>query len=291
MDQVSEPASHGRPPSTADMIHELVGDQGQNLDTHKLAQPALDRLQMSWAADVEDVYPIIGIANFFFLKEPPNPHKRVYITSLSDPEKVIAGLKKSLESWSSLRSIAVEYDQATRLLVVLRATERYFDQAISTHADVDTEQALTEMSMSGNHAVSELPRGLMFKIVVAYVKRTKTVGVVVLANHAIYDAYSINGWGKDVEALIVGSSIRRRIPHKVFAEAYYLHRTSLAAKLASDYHVNRFQGIGSMRHALWPRPEMFDRAPARDGVPNKEGKLEAVEGERYNNPQIIRYCW
>ena len=188
-----------------------------------------------------------------------------------------------------MRSIAVEYDQKTRLLVVLRATERYFDQAISTHPDVENEQALTETSMSGNHAASELPRGLMLRVVVARIKSTKTVGLVVLINHAIFDAISINAWGTDLEYLIRGGSIPERTPHKAFAEMYYLHQTSLVAKLAIDYHVRRLRGIGSMRHAIWPPSQLFHNVSARAGVPNNEGRIEAVEGGGYNNAQIIRY--
>ena len=123
MNQVSKPTWHGRPPATADMIHELGGNQGQKVNTQKLAQPALHRLQMSWAADIEDVYPLVGTSSFVFMKEYPNPHKLVFVTSLSDVERVIGALKTSLESWSIFRSIAVEYDQATRLIVVLRATQ------------------------------------------------------------------------------------------------------------------------------------------------------------------------
>ena len=289
MDQVPKPTRYNRPPATADMIHELGGNQGQKVNTEKLAQPALNRLQMSWAADVEDVYPIIGASSFFLMKEYPNPHKLVYVTSLSDVERVIGALKTSLESWSIFRSIAFEYDPATRLIVVLRATQRYFDQAISINEDVENEHALTKVSMSANHAASELPRGLMFRIVVARLKSTSTVGVVVLANHAIYDAVSINRWAQDVERLILGSYTIERIPYKAFAEAYYLYRTSLAAKLTTDYHVNRLKGIGAMHHALWPPPQLVQSVLDRAAQPNNEGEAEAVEGGGRNNPQIIRY--
>ncbi len=289
MEQISKPACHGRPPATADMIHELGGNQGQKVNTQELAQPALDRLQMSWAADVEDVYPIIGTSSFVFMKEFPNPHKLIFVTSFPDVERVIGALKTSLESWSIFRSIAVEYDQATRLIVVLRATQRYFDQAISIDTDVGNEHALTKIPMSATHATSELPRGLMFRIVVARLKSTSTVGVVVVANHAIFDVVSINRWAKDVEGLILGSPIGERIPHKAFAEAYYLYRTSLAAKLTADYHVNRLRGTGAMHHALWPPPQLVQSVPDRAAQPKNEGKAEAAEGGGRNNPQIIRY--
>ena len=129
----------------------------------------------------------------------------------------------------------------------------------------------------------------MFKIVVACVKSTSTVGVVVLANHAIFDVVSFNRWAKDVERLMLGRHIVERIPHKAFAEAYYLYRTSLAARVTVDYHVNRLKGTGAMHHALWPPPRLVQSVPDRAAQPNNEGKAEAVEGGGRNNPEIIRY--
>lgn len=276
-------------PSVANMTHELVGDQRNPHRTQSLAQPELDRLQMSWEADVEDAYPLSIPANFISMKEFPNPHKMVYTTSLADIETVVAAVQVTLGCWSILRSIAVEYDEKTRLLIVLRGTERYFHQAISISPDVENEQALTETSMSANHAASELPRGLMFRIVVVRIKSTKTVGLVVLVNHTVFDAFSIHAWGLDLESSLRGRSIPKKTPHQAFAEMYYLHQTSLAAKLAIDYHVRRLRGIGSMHHAIWPPSQLFQDVSARAGVPNNEGRMEAVEGGGDNNPEMIRW--
>ena len=244
---------------------------------------------MTWEADVEDVYPIIGTPIFMFMKEFPNPHKLVFTTLLVDPDELIAALKTALKSWSILRSIAVEYDQATRLVVVLRATQRYFDRAITIHTDVEDDQALVGISVSGDHAASELPRGLMFRIVVARVKSTKTVGMIIVVNHAIMDAVVLNTLRKDVEALITGVGVPKMIPYKAFAEAYYLHQTSLAAKMATDYHVERLRGIGTMHRALWPPTDLFQSVRIRPGVPNETGKIEAIEGGGYSNAQVVRY--
>ena len=272
------------------MIHERFGDQSDTQNTQSLAQPHLDRLQLSWEADVEDAYPIIGTTSFFSFKELINPHKRVYITSMTDPYELVAALKTTLRSWSSLRSIAVEYDQATRLVVVLRATQRYFDRAISIHTeDMEDEQALKDISMPCNHAVSELPRGLMFRMAVARVKSTKTVGLVIVVHHAVFDAASIIAWGKDLEALLAGNILTKRIPHKVFAEAFYLHQTSLAAKMSTEYHLQRLRGMGSLHDALWPPSHLYHNLPTRAGVPDEMGRVEAIEGAAYSGAEVIGY--
>ena len=146
-----------------------------------------------------------------------------------------------------------------------------------------------KISMPGNHAASELPHGLMMRMIVAKVKSTKRVGLITLINHAVMDGVSINAWDRDLAALITGPSIPRRIPQKAFAEVSYLYQTSLAAKLVIEYRVKRLRGIGSMHHAIWPSPHLFDNVPSRAGVPNDNGRFEAIEGGGYNNSQIIRY--
>ena len=289
MDSFLRAGSCAQPQSLGDKVHELIGNPKGSQNIQSLTRPHLDRLQMSWEADVEDVYPIIGTLSFLYMKDFPNPHKRVYITSLTDPYELVAALKASLRSWSSLRSIAVEYDQATHLMVVLRATQQYFNYAILFHPDVEDEQALTEISIPGNHTASELPQGLLFKMVVAKVKSTKTIGLVTLVNHAVCDGVSIIAWAKDVEAMLIGTSVVKRVHHKAFAEAYYLHQTSLAAQLVTNHHAKRLRGIRSMQDALWPPAHRLDSIHTRAGVPNQNGKTEAIEGGGYSNAQILRY--
>lgn len=118
--------------------------------------------------------------------------------------------------------------------------------------DVENEQILMKIPMSDDHAASELPRGFLLKIVVAKAKSTNTVRVVIRINHAIHDAFPINAWEKDVEALMFGDKSLERIPNKVFAEVYYVHQISQAARMAADHHCKRLHGIGSTRHAIWP---------------------------------------
>lgn len=122
-----------------------------------------------------------------------------------------------------------------------------------------------EIPMSGDYAASEVPRDLLVRTVVAKVKSTSTVDVVFRINHTIRNALSINAWGKDVEALMFGAKILERIPHKVFAEAYYLHQISLAAKMAADHHFKGLRGIGSMHHPT-PSCNCYFRPTLREAL-------------------------
>lgn len=222
-------------------------------EVQRAAEPKLKSLGFSWDSDVEDVHPIAGSLMPVFMKTFPNPHKLVYVTSIPEPTQLLHFLRVSLESWPIFRSIAVEPNGSTPLVVILRPSPHYFDRAISIHGDeVGDENGLMELSTAGNHAASELPRDLMFRITIAKVAKSKTAGFVLMANHAIIDAHTIISWCHDVVSLIAKGSMLPRVPYRSFADIYQAYSTSLPAKAAAGFHKKRLQGIGRMSHALWP---------------------------------------
>lgn len=269
------------------MVHELMGGERDSQRTRDLAQPHLARLNMTWEADVEDVYPIPGIMNVF-AKEWPNPQKWGYMTTVAKPENLVTVLRSALEPWQSLRSIAVEYDKGTRLIIVLKPTQTYFEQAITVHAPVKGEEDLKNIVIPGNHPMSELPRGLLLRAVVAMVKDTGTVGFVVMINHTVMDAVTINEWAKDIETLIKGASLPRRVSHKAFSEASSLYQTSVVAQIAANFHAQRLRGIGSMGKALWPPSHLLDRAPTEIGALDGDDVVNKAQGGRYTKAEVTR---
>ena len=142
--------------------------------------------------------------------------------------------------------------------------------------------------MCGYHAASGLPRSLMLRVVLAKVKSTNPVGLVILANHVVTNADLLNALAKDIRTLIIRGSTGRRVPHKPFAEAYYLHQASLAGKMRTNCHVSRLHGIGIFAPCALAPPQLFHTVPARTAVPNKRGMIENVEGAGCANEHIIR---
>lgn len=221
-------------------------------ELQRAAEPKLESLGFSWDSDVEDVHPIVGTLMPLFMKSFPNPHKLVYVTAVPEPMQLLHFLRVSLESWPLFRSIAVEPDGGTPVVVILRPSPEYLGRAISIHDEVPDERALMEISPAGNHAASELPRDLLFRITIAKVAESKTAGFVLLASHAIMDAHTIIAWCHDVVTLIAKGSMMPKVPYRSFADIFQAYSTSLPAKQAAEFHKKRLQGIGSKRRALWP---------------------------------------
>lgn len=137
-------------------------------------------------------------------------------------------------------------------MVSLRANETYFNRAICIQGDIEDEEALTRIEINGNHLDSELPRGLLFRAKLVNIKATGNTGCVLVMNHAVWDAVSLNSFREDLELSLVGLSKPQRTPYKVFADTYFLHQSSLPARRAMNFHLDRLRHLGLMSGTLWP---------------------------------------
>lgn len=228
-----------------------------------LVQPKLHDLGLSWADDVEDVYPLVLPAMNIFAKRMPNPHKMVYTSSTSDPNRLYEALVSSLKVWSIYRTIAVDSEDGTPLLVVLRLNQKYLDQAITSYVEVDDYQALIDEPMPGNHAKGQLPRGPMFRAVVAKVAKHNTSAALVMVNHAIMDGGTLILWRKDVAAHLSLGQIAPKASHRLFSDIYQQYSKSSSAQDTVDFHLQRLRGIGALGNASWPPSNKLPSATSR----------------------------
>ena len=220
--------------------------------TRKCTQPVLQKLGLSWEANLQEVYPIAGTSIWSFMKEVAFHHKYTMVTSVSDCNQIRHAVELSLDRWPVFRSIVAEYSEDLRLLVALRADRAYFDRAVSSQSEVESVKALRELPIQrSTHVGGELPDGLSCHIVIARVKSTGTVGLLFCGHHAVYDNDTLQYWSKDLERIINGDLTGVLTPYKMFANMYYLYQDSKPARQARDYHKRHLQH-GISLDALWP---------------------------------------
>lgn len=263
----------------------FCADEADVQKTRSLSRSRLEELGFSWEADVEEVSPVIGTSSFRWLKEAPCPHLYSFTTSLKNVNELRRALELSLEAWPIFRSLAVELNDTTRLLISLRANELFFNRAICIHEDVQDEEALTRIEIEGNHLDSELPHGLLFRVKVAKIKATGNTGCVLVINHAVWDAVTLHYFSEDLELSLAGLSRPPRTPYKAFADTYFLHRSSLTAGRAMDFHLHRLQNLGSMSEALWPPT---NRILSRRQDKNANASINGTSREFRNIPVFNR---
>ena len=244
---LSSDMSKDGPPEPGDLIYEE--ERGR---TRLCAEPTLQKLGLTWDADVQEVFPIVGTSVWVWMKEFPFRHKWTLATHLSSYEEVRHAVEISLCHWPVLRCIAVGYNDKVRLLVALRAHKRYFDLAISSIPQVESREALEDIGIPAVHTGDSFPEGLLFQVRIAKMADTGTFSLLVASNHAAYDNISIHSWAEDLERILNGDIVMVRTPYKLFVDAYYTYQDSLLANQAREYHRQKFEQNGINRKALWP---------------------------------------
>lgn len=244
------------------MIWYTHDDESRACKTREVTAEKLQSLGMSWE-DVEDVFPVSGIASKHLAntRAYASTVRFSFVARTSDVAKLDWAIRTSLKQWALFRSISVWFDQSIRLYVVLRPKSNWSKLAIINHPDVDCPQDLCKINLPLKEVSVRTP-GPLIRIIIARVRSTGTAGAVVITNHALLDTISMGAWAEDLHQLLSGkgTQVQERTPYKMFVDFYYLRRSSLEAQLGVKFHVQRLQGISSLKDALWPPqrcPEWF----------------------------------
>ncbi|KAL8867792.1 MAG: hypothetical protein Q9174_005433, partial [Haloplaca sp. 1 TL-2023] len=131
------------PPMASDMIH-THGEMGRADITRESTEAVLAPMGMCWDNDVEDVFPVCGIA----LKHLANTRKYgatnrlALITRTANVVNIRQAIRKSLKHWPIFRTITVQFDESLRLYVVLRLDSAWANLALIDHEDVESIEEL-----------------------------------------------------------------------------------------------------------------------------------------------------
>ena len=245
-----------------------------------LAAPELERLGLSWDHDVEDILPVLLPATKLFLRDFPNPHIRVVETSSQDLSRFEAALKASLERLPTYRSIAIDAGGPNPVFVVLRCNARYFKAAVTPCVEVDDGNALMKIRLPSQHRKGELPRGLLFRAIIARRQDLGTLGLLQLVCHAVMDAVVVTMWQHFFAVSLRGGIPSDPVPYGTFLNMYHSNMNSQNAQQAIRSHLKRLTGISALEKSVFP-----PLAPVGDRVQTalpqtlseSTGKLEAVE--------------
>ncbi|KAL8882948.1 MAG: hypothetical protein Q9198_000124 [Flavoplaca austrocitrina] len=248
------PKRQRRPPTASDMVH-THDDTRCESRTRAQAQPLLAKHGMSWE-DVEQVLPIPDSPRQAFEAMRPLSFSVRMVFAIKSTSNFVLrnALETTLEKWSIFRSLAMNFDD-TPLFVIPRACKAILQESIIELPDTeDLEQMRGLLFPEANDNNVHLGGGgLLARFGITHIKSTKTTGLMILANHSLFDAISIQGFNQDLEANISGGHASGPwTDYKLFADIFYQNRTSIPAQTSVAYHVNRLRGIGPLREVVWP---------------------------------------
>lgn len=241
------------PPSAADMVH-THDDKRSESRTIMQAEPLLTKHGLSWR-DIENVFPIPDLSSRFEATRPMAFSIRMMFVIDSTSLTVLRrALEATLEKWSMFRSLAMKFDD-TPLFIIPRACKAISQAAIFELPDVDNVDQLRALRFpkAEENNVHLRGGGPLARFAITPIKNTGSTGLMMLAHHSIYDAISLHGFTRDLEANISGGNISQPCTHyKLFADTFYQHRNSIPAQTSVAFHVNRLRGMGSLRERPWP---------------------------------------
>ena len=242
------------PPTAADMVH-THGDTSCAIRTQAVTETLLAKHGMRWT-DVEDIFPIPDLSSRFFEAMRPISFsiRETVIFSSTTPVQLRQALDATVRRWSMFRSLAVKFDN-TALFVIMRLTEAMSQASIAVLPDVESLDQLSHLrfTKAEDNSVNLMSGGLLARFGIVNIKNTDCAGLMMLLNHSIFDAISLQSFSRDLQSNLLGRPIvERYTDYKLFADTFYQHSSSIPAQNAVAYHVNRLRGTSSLRETCWP---------------------------------------
>ena len=232
--------------------HEKLLFEEQSDFIKSCVESILQNLDLSWSKNVEKMYFIADTITWIAMKKTSFYHKWIMTTSVSSYHQVRQAVETSLLQWPVLRTVAAEYSENLRLLVALKAQTSYFDLAIADLLELESTEALGGALSPPSHLRGSLAKGVLLRVGIARMKEKGTFSLVIVADHAVYDAISIQSWAEDLRRIIDGHGVVYRPPFKLFVDSYYLYQHSPLAKRAAEHQKQLLQNKGPTSDALWP---------------------------------------
>ena len=284
------------PPSPRDMIP-TFGDIASAEKAEELVKPALGDFDLTWKDDVEDVYRNNDVIRDFWSSSQRAASSNIrwaYEIKEVSVDMLRQALEEALMRHSTLRSICVELEDKMPIHVIIRPTKRWFDRCITVGQGVNTINDVRALIPDMQFGFAG-PSAPLFRAMIMPIKDTSTLGFVMSVHHSTYDAFSMSAFLQEFDGILNNNTnkLNGRVPFKLYADMYHMHKHGPAALDAVRYSVNRLKGIKKYEKALWPTqngPEWLTGDDSgwtyRNGQPGKPEDRRAFDREE-NRPEGV----
>lgn len=252
----SDTAQTRGPPSCDEMIH-VGGSPEKYRGTRTAIEPVLEQFGLFYETDVQNVYPVPDFSYKHLTRSRDysyNLRLSILVTQ-AQISRVREAIEATLVNWAVFRCIAVDYSEHQRLFVEIRCGEPLQKLSVlqESHQHVANLKDLNKLARSGLTSIHAHMPGPLFRAILVKIQDSGNVGVIIIANHAVFDAFSMAAWRKDLgQHLESPSSSLSRVAYKPFADTHYNYRSSASAVRSVAYFVDKLRGIHKLSGALWP---------------------------------------
>jgi hypothetical protein len=254
------------PPQTEDMALTL-GDPDVAVEIQKEVTRVIEPYGFTWEDDVEDVLPSWDLGYEVFGSVAGSAkvnHRMIYSMQKAGVEELRNALAAVLKHHAMQRSFELRgLNGEPTMRAVMRANSRWLQYAIAEIPAVENPEDLVSLIHNGKH-FSEVEHPYpSFLVRIAHTKSTNTAGMICALQHLAFDALSVFSFLEDLDAVLGNPQIpvKPHVPYKLWADAYYLYRSSLAAHRSIGYQVRRLVKLSSLTHALFPPGPLHNELP------------------------------
>lgn len=197
---------------------------------------------------------------------------RVWNTPLS---QLRAGICAALATRDLMRAILGRLPDGSPFHVVLSASEKYFEKAVS-YLELHDEDGLGKLVNDGSDEGHTSLFMARFQIV--EVRSSGDLYLLATYSHSVLDALSHTSWHLDLNRYIriPETQVPPLAPFKLFSDLYHQFQGSLSGQINVEWNVKRLRGISRFADkALWP-------------VPRTEGWMITSEDAEGSPRQVMR---
>lgn len=243
-------------PPLVQEIADVFGDLFPPNKVSELAKPALEALSLNWQDDVEDIYRNNDMVMGFWSSQQRRASSNIrwaIQTTTRDPSQLRTALETALTRHSTFRSICVEAENFSSIHLIIRPSQRWFDQCIGEIGRVNTVDDLRGLTPDMSLKFASRPGPLFYALIVP-IESTERLGMLMSVHHSTYDAFSFSTFMQDLDTLLGNDKdpLRNLIPFKLYADMYQLHKQDPAAMNAIRHSTRRLEGVSSYSKAFWP---------------------------------------
>ena len=231
--------------------------------------------------------PVTFPATRMFLKDLPNVNTRISTYSVGDIATLRSAVRRTLQSWLVLRTIALDTGEDSLMLLVLRYNDRYLKNAVLHLPTVSNARQLEELEMKSDHLKGEVPRGLLCTMAVGKISDTGASALASTLNHAVVDELTSRKVYADLAVSLSGGILCQKVDWSLFSNIYRCYNTSLPAQEAMVSNLTHLQGIRAFRTSIWPQLHRIAASSLCIGKGSSAAILEAV---KFNNGSIVHYA-
>ncbi|KAL8941853.1 MAG: hypothetical protein Q9216_001997 [Gyalolechia sp. 2 TL-2023] len=248
-------ATRKGPPDLEDVVH-ARGSQSIFDEIRQASETKLHALNLSWDKDVEEILPMYDFlqgwrANLSII------FRIAFLSAKATSSQLRMAMEAVLSVHGILRTILVETASTGQSWMMIRSSKALFNIMIKDGGVLRTPEDLLSLDLSyrdENGSMDSKPVPL-FYITMCFIQSTQSAGFVVYGDHSTYDAHSVLSlFAEDLARAMSnpGTPLPSRPKYSLFANSYFLNRTSIPAQLRLQEYASRIKGIAQRREGLWP---------------------------------------